>query len=571
MAIRDFTKEVEKVLKRLQREQKGGFLPTGGIVSVEINAATMPPALVKATRSIIRATAEKQNQNSSRTNINSAPVMRFRRYNKQEVWKRLIAELADDINKIQPTTVGYELAGFGRLKPKSAKKYKRMPGLEGVMLISGAYLNTARPNLIIIDLVVGQKGKGTATPMGSDTAIRTAVKALFDDLRDEIWDKWIELIETKEGKKLEGRDGEAYNLGRSTDTGVRYSKSTGKFQENTFGKLLDAGGVIRAHKKDTTTAATALLQLEDDTPQITIGNITLNTIDIRKLVINNTTITATQNRMRSKLGAAKGTKLPTETRMYEVALKRNTPEMTDLQKMIRSSNSADSGFTGSVVNAISKLLDKEIAAGRLGEPDKATSKPFTQDVADTAVEMIADSVAGKKSLNPKILKIKKKIQDKSGGDLKQTTTVSSQKRQAIKKSSMSITTSAGVAKLAKATSASFVKRSQSGKKKNQGVTVNKLKYLVNRSLGAEIRRNMGRPALINQTGTFSNSAELVNLRETPAGYTGEYTYQMDPYSTFENEGRKQWPTGYNPKPLIAKSIRNVALRHVEGKFTLRRT
>jgi len=136
---------------------------------------------------------------------------------------------------------------------------------------------------------------------------------------------------------------------------------------------------------------------------------------------------------------------------------------------------------------------------------------------------------------------------------------------------MSITTSAGVAKLAKATSASFVKRSQSGKKKNQGVTVNKLKYLVNRSLGAEIRRNMGRPALINRTGTFSNSAELVNLRETPAGYTGEYTYQMDPYQTFENEGRKQWPTGYNPKPLIAKSIRNVALRHVEGKFTLRRT
>ena len=41
MAIRDFTKEVEKVLKRLQREQKGGFLPTGGIVSVEINAATI--------------------------------------------------------------------------------------------------------------------------------------------------------------------------------------------------------------------------------------------------------------------------------------------------------------------------------------------------------------------------------------------------------------------------------------------------------------------------------------------------------------------------------------------------
>ena len=73
MAIRDFTKEVEKVLKRLRDEQKGGFLPKGGVVSVEINAATMPTALVKATRSIIRATAEKQNQNTESKTIVNAP------------------------------------------------------------------------------------------------------------------------------------------------------------------------------------------------------------------------------------------------------------------------------------------------------------------------------------------------------------------------------------------------------------------------------------------------------------------------------------------------------------------
>ena len=51
---------------------------------------------------------------------------------------------------------------------------------------------------------------------------------------------------------------------------------------------------------------------------------------------------------------------------------------------------------------------------------------------------------------------------------------------------------------------------------------------------------------------------------------GEYTYQLNPYMTFENLGTKQWPQGYNPKPLISKSIRDVAQRHVEAKFTLRR-
>jgi hypothetical protein len=91
---------------------------------------------------------------------------------------------------------------------------------------------------------------------------------------------------------------------------------------------------------------------------------------------------------------------------------------------------------------------------------------------------------------------------------------------------------------------------------------------------------MGRPALRNQTGQFSNSVELLNLRDTGKTLTGEYTYTLTGggqsknkrgvYSTFENLGTKQWPRGYNPKPLIAKSIRNLALKYTEKKFTLRR-
>ena len=40
----------------------------------------------------------------------------------------------------------------------------------------------------------------------------------------------------------------------------------------------------------------------------------------------------------------------------------------------------------------------------------------------------------------------------------------------------------------------------------------KLERLINRRLPAEVRRNMGRPALQNQTGRFSNSVKLERFK-----------------------------------------------------------
>ena len=91
---------------------------------------------------------------------------------------------------------------------------------------------------------------------------------------------------------------------------------------------------------------------------------------------------------------------------------------------------------------------------------------------------------------------------------------------------------------------------------------------VNRQLPAEIRRNMGRPALINRTGRFSNSAVLAELKPTLSGKTikANYTYMLNPYQTFENTGMRKWPLGYNPKPLISKSIRNLAEAEIREEF-----
>jgi len=98
----------------------------------------------------------------------------------------------------------------------------------------------------------------------------------------------------------------------------------------------------------------------------------------------------------------------------------------------------------------------------------------------------------------------------------------------------------------------------------------RIRNKVNRKLPKEIQENMGRPALINRTGRFANSAVLADLRPSSTGKTimAKYTYMLDPYQTFENTGIRKWPLGFNPKPLISRSIRNLAEKETREKFGL---
>ena len=98
--------------------------------------------------------------------------------------------------------------------------------------------------------------------------------------------------------------------------------------------------------------------------------------------------------------------------------------------------------------------------------------------------------------------------------------------------------------------------------------LNLLRTKINTRLGAAVRRNMGRPALNNRTGRFSDSVVLLNLYQRgETQVAGDYTYLLSPYETFENTGEKQWPTGYNPNPLIKRSIRETAEAVAEDRFT----
>jgi len=93
-----------------------------------------------------------------------------------------------------------------------------------------------------------------------------------------------------------------------------------------------------------------------------------------------------------------------------------------------------------------------------------------------------------------------------------------------------------------------------------------LRLKIQARLPAEVRRNMGGTALTNRTSRFSNSVHLTKLLNTPKGIVGDYSYMLSPYETFENTGARKWKTGYNPKPLIAKSIRNLAFEIAGARF-----
>ena len=105
---------------------------------------------------------------------------------------------------------------------------------------------------------------------------------------------------------------------------------------------------------------------------------------------------------------------------------------------------------------------------------------------------------------------------------------------------------------------------------NQAKELARLKKYINSRLPAEVRRNMGRPQLINRKGRFSNSVEIQSMTQAQNSIMIKYTYLLSPYQTFENTGRRRWPMAYNPKPLIAKSIRNLAEGRINQKLTLRR-
>jgi len=62
-----------------------------------------------------------------------------------------------------------------------------------------------------------------------------------------------------------------------------------------------------------------------------------------------------------------------------------------------------------------------------------------------------------------------------------------------------------------------------------------------------------------RSGRFAESVRVDRLTESKAGaITAFYTYMRNPYATFSDGGKQQYPKTRDPKLLISKSIRQLA-------------
>ena len=399
----------------------------------------------------------------------------------------------------------------------------------------GVYLLKATKLTITFRIIRQRQGSKFIT--GDNRVAQLATG--YRDLAYKFWLKEIEQL-TRGGHDVFGFD----TGGISFTDKVKYESKQRGSTEKTVKNII-AQNTNVAHREGTTVADLGMKALEESKPTLHT-KIGINAFDIIDYAKKNLGVTFYKNDGKKKVGSY------TFDTLVEARLAYNRPgsEQTDKKANIAKFEDATAKF---IENALSDPNNKfhKLLVGVSATASKSPRKRASDDVVEDIIKPFTKKRQTKTRLKKKTKKFKnesRKIQAKTPKNTK-----------AGKITTSSLTLSGTVAR----------PRQQERKK----VTTNqKLARLINKRLPAEVRRNMGKPALTNRTGRFSNSVELKSLRDTSKGLSGEYSYLLNPYETFENTGSKRWPTGYNPKPLIAKSIRNLAMQYTEEKLTsLRRT
>jgi len=404
--------------------------------------------------------------------------------------------------------------------PRWDKKGTNSPGIYKL-------LGSKSTNRVIIRSYRKKGGR-----IGGDAQIRKLAAAF----RNELWDAWIRKNYSEAAVGGQADLFSDSNALGSSKPGKRARTAKGKYDTRALGAQFAINTPI-AHREQSTTAVYGLRDLEENAPSVNLefGITTRNVIDIIKESLN---INYNEDR-RKKAEGNYNIKTYVEARF-----EKSNKEITDID-----------GIKAAALKGIRKLIREQKL-----DIDQKGSKTTRQQVTGDVIKDILDNT----EISYKGKKVKAKISRKNKNKFDKTA-----KRAAVKAKSKK---GKNVSRLALAVSgASSLRGKRPGKNKREKVnTLQRVETLINKRLPAEVRRNMGRPALINQSSRFSNSTK-VNLRQTKAGISGEYTYLTSPYETFENTGSRKWPTGYNPKPLITKSIRNLAIQYTTQKLvSLRR-
>lgn len=94
-------------------------------------------------------------------------------------------------------------------------------------------------------------------------------------------------------------------------------------------------------------------------------------------------------------------------------------------------------------------------------------------------------------------------------------------------------------------------------------SVSNLLAILQAGINKQVAKNMGQGnehrVLNYRTGRFAESVQVQRLSESRQGMiTAFYSYMRNPYGTFSEGGRQQFPKSRDPKLLISKSVRELA-------------
>ena len=468
-------------------------------------------------------------------------------FNTDEVWNDILIKIVKEAKRTKGTSLGFTF--------NSMSEFKQKP-LNGIGQKPIFYLRRSPSNLLQF------------ITLSSTKRVDDLVKDLVEKFANKAYDAWNDFVSLESGKpgiagrtapissrsaraagqqELSFEDPEAKVLSRRAikDIEKGAGKPGGEKGLSPRDKFRREG-FKQEHGYSTTSALFAVDSLKGRKFNTGIPGISIDSVSVDDLVSPPDINWQQEVKKSGKYGAAAD---------YFITFgygKNPTNLKTDIANIRKQA-----------LKAYAEKIDE--AAAKQEGPFKTSlkaSKSLDDQFSENAVDIIVKAVKSSKKLKNK--KVTVKVTAKGLKRKKRREKVSKEKRAKPRSRTINV-----------AIAGQMAKAGTKGRPKPKGgpkdtANVLKIRNQINAKLGSEIKRNMGRPALINRTGRFAGSAELVSLKRGPASLIGEYTYQLSPYETFENEGDKQWPAGYNPKPLISKSIRNLALGLVDDKFTLRR-
>ena len=513
MAIETIRTSIRTALEDYSDTKLRNLLAKRGINQTRITEENSVAAFIQGTNNIMTGAgydAEYIND------INS-------QYNTPAAWKQVLVDIYDELNSISEVTSNHELKN---IRDIGAAKFNEV-----------YILSSSTPSNIIIRIYGSESGGRGAN-----------LDKFLAAFRRLAFDKWRENLPSSDSK-LSAVSVEKGSGGTRFPKRSDPSDPAGEYASAAFGRATPF-----AHDNETTVGKFGLQAIlnelgsnQDLEEALQFKGLENFSTDFVKNVMDSVGITYTEQEIEMPDGGTRFIR-SMEVGLIEGELRRQGVEDADWRRI-----------RPQVLPSLEATLSEKVAAMNPDQAMEAEGSPSARTrIKEKAVEKIVKA-ATLKNKRAKVKKAPKKTRKTKPKKIN-----ISGKRIARKK----IKDFSNIRNITLTGKKLQAKRREEGS--DSALSLAKLKTQLNRRLPAEVRRNMGRPALRNQTGRFSNSVYITSLKQAQKTIVGEYTYQLDPYETFENTGFKRWPSGYNPKPLITKSIRNLATQYVESKFTLRR-